>query len=70
MSEQITFKKKIRTPLLPLGILNFTWHTFHELLDKQSLKINVPETFYFIDGESYLMLTNEKGMLEKRRVNP
>lgn len=64
--EQLSFKKKIRTPLIPIGFLNFTWHAVHEMLEKQSkIMINIPETFYTFEGEPYLVYTNQKGFLEK-----
>ncbi|CDW74360.1 UNKNOWN [Stylonychia lemnae] len=68
--EQMCFKKRIKAPLLPIGILNFTWHTVHEIIEKQNLNINVPETFYYLDGECYFMRTNAFGIVEKRKINP
>lgn len=53
-----------------MGILNFTFIQLHEMMEKGlKLMMNIPETFYYIDGESFFMHTAENGIINHFKIN-
>lgn len=68
IQDQLVFKKKIQSALVPVGYLAFTFHSLHEILDKHELALNIAETVYNYDGESFSMSTNESGLIQREKI--